>query len=239
MSLDNKKELLEAKLNQGIKNIVSEDCYKNYLSFQANFPSSSYDIGILALNEKNFDFNFPQAKAIEPEIIINNMKKVSDIPIKQASGMHGILGYYSKEESSIFYRDDITPSEQAESIIKDYVNYQLSKEPKIELDHITSSIHKESVAFIVTEKLGANPYYYSFAHVPSWIEKNDLSFIKDTFSQIQKDAKAIIDNIDKELQKTTSKAASKENLSSKIQRAASKQKDSSHKTSIGLHETSL
>lgn len=153
--------------------------------------------------------------------ILNALKKTAKIPIifKDIEGRAN--GYYSPNDQKIVVKNNLSDLHTIKTTIHEVSHKLLHNPNKIEANTTrkTAEVQAESVAYVVSQKLGLDTSDYSFGYIAGWSTGKEMDELKSSLDKIQKTADKIINDIEKEFELLKDKNINNTNISSKINKA--------------------
>lgn len=132
------------------------------------------------------------------EDLIEQLRKVSPVPIEYKKVAGSANGYYSHETKSIVVDESLSESQKVKTTIHEIAHAILHNEDNgIEkaADRRTKEVQAESVAYSVCNWLGLDTSEYSFGYVAEWSEGKELKELSKSMDVIRMTAAEIIDSL--------------------------------------------
>lgn len=153
-------------------------------------------------------------------ILIQAIKRISQVPIVEKDMSTGAKGYYSAMENIIAVKAGMSPDQTVKTLIHELAHSMLHNTNEAAmLDTATKEVQAESVAFIVSNRFGIDTSQYSFEYLASWSSGKDLKELKQSLDLIQNTANKIIEGLEKALNELTQEkdlvAENEKNISAK------------------------
>lgn len=163
--------------------------------------ASVFDISQTSGKELPSICNELQGNSKSAAQIIEGIKAISPIPINEGN-TGAAKGYYAPNENIIVYKAGMPLDQVAKTLVHEFTHYKLhNNEAEIKYDRQTAEVQAESVAYVVSNKLGLDTSEYSFDYIAAWSSGKDLKELKKSLEVIQKTSCDIIDNLQKAFEK--------------------------------------
>lgn len=158
------------------------------------------DIPCFESSELTGDIDSKKKKAI-----FRALERITGIKIEFSDIRGGAKGYYDTAENRIVIQSGMSDSQTLKTAFHETA-HKLLHDPKNKLITVKSSrnekeVQAESVAFMVSERLGLDTSEYSFPYIASWSNGKPLEQLKYALKEIQSAAKQIWEEIKLELEK--------------------------------------
>jgi uncharacterized small protein (DUF1192 family) len=142
----------------------------------------------------------------ERDVIMNALKRAADIPVEIIPIESGAKGYYNFIEQKIAIKDGMSDLQTVKTAIHE-VAHKLMHDPSAlsdaesaELTRSKKEVQAESVAYVVSQRLGLDTSDYSFGYIAGWSSDKELTELKNSLKDIQAAAEKIINEVESELE---------------------------------------
>ena len=131
----------------------------------------------------------------ETRNMINVVSKVSSCPIFYWNLKEGSKGFYSSKDNKIVIKKDMTAAQTLKTLVHEIVHSRLHNIEN-DIPRQQKEIEAESIAYVVCNHFGVDTSEYSFEYIASWSKGKDSKELKAILSNIQKQAKTLIKEIE-------------------------------------------
>ena len=137
------------------------------------------------------------------EAIFTALRKVTGIDFEFVDIKSGAKGYYNSAANRIVIKSGMSDAQTLKTAFHETA-HKLLHDPKLEIATVKAArnekeVQAESVAFMVSERLGLDTSEYSFPYIASWSDGKELEQLRDCLQEIQDAAKRITAAIEAEL----------------------------------------
>lgn len=131
-----------------------------------------------------------------PEILslIEKVSSISTYPINYWNLKNGSKGYFSTKDNKIVIKKGMSSSQTMKTLVHEIAHSRLHASTTISRQQ--AEIEAESIAFVVCNHFNVNTSDYSFEYIANWSNGKDASELKAILTNIQKEAKTIINEIE-------------------------------------------
>lgn len=137
----------------------------------------------------------------ETRQLIDVVSKVSSCPIAYWNLKDGSKGFYSAKENKIVISKNLKSSAQTLKTLIHEIAHSRLHNIENDIPRQQKEIEAESTAFVVCSHLGVDTSEYSFEYIASWSKGKDSKELKTILSNIQKQAKTLIEEIEEVMTK--------------------------------------
>lgn len=130
----------------------------------------------------------------EQQLYENLKRYISTVhPVQEVTGTFS-KGSYNLDTSVISVRADLESAQKVKTILHEYAHsIDFSRDPDESISRNRRELVAESVAYVVSMRLGLDTSRYSTGYIKSWLtDKDELKIVADT---VQKVASAILSNL--------------------------------------------
>lgn len=132
--------------------------------------------------------------------MVNVVTKVSKCPIFYWNLKEGSKGFYSLKDDKIVIKKDMTAAQTLKTLVHEIAHSRLHNIEN-DISRQQKEIEAESIAFVVCNHFHVDTSEYSFEYIASWSKGKDSKELKTILSNIQKQAKTLILEIEEVMEK--------------------------------------
>ena len=137
------------------------------------------------------------------EAVFTALRKVTGIDFEFAEIQGDAKGYYNSAANRIVIKSGMSDAQTLKTAFHETA-HKLLHDPDLAIATVKSprnekEVQAESVAFMVSERLGLDTSEYSFPYIASWSDGKELEQLRDCLQEIQEAAKRITMAIEAEL----------------------------------------
>ena len=118
-----------------------------------------------------------------------------------ALGANKANGFYRPKENQIVVKKGMTEAQTIKTLLHETAHARLHNPdgPEKEADRRTKEVQAESIAYVVSGRLGLDTSEYSFGYVAGWAGSKDVKELMDSLEIIKSESDAIYQDIAKSL----------------------------------------
>lgn len=133
--------------------------------------------------------------------LVEMVSKVSTCPIAYWNLKDGSKGFYSVKDNKIVISKNLKSSAQTLKTLIHEIAHSRLHSTENNIPRQQKEIEAESIAFVVANHFGVDTSEYSFEYIASWGRDKESKELKDILSNIQKQAKTLIEEIEEVITK--------------------------------------
>lgn len=128
----------------------------------------------------------------EVKKLVEVLSEVSNYPIYYWNLQEGKKGFFSLSDSKIVIRKNMSDIQTFKTLAHEIAHSRLHNQDDFK-SRQQKEIEAESIAYVVANHFNIDTSEYSFSYVANWSREKDSKELKGILSNIQKEAKAIIE----------------------------------------------
>lgn len=128
--------------------------------------------------------------------LVEVVSKVSTCPIAYWNLKDGSKGFYSAKENKIVISKNLKSSAQTLKTLIHEITHSRLHCVENDIPRQQKEIEAESIAYVVANHFGVDTSEYSFEYIASWSRGKDSKELKGILTNIQKQAKTLIEEIE-------------------------------------------
>lgn len=132
----------------------------------------------------------------EVKHLIDVLSKISKYPISYWNLKEDRKGFFSAKDKKIVVKKDMSDIQTFKTLAHEIAHSRLHFET--DKSRQQREIEAESIAFVVANHFGIDTSEYSFPYIANWGSDKDSKELKSILTNIQKEAKAIITEMEKQ-----------------------------------------
>ena len=126
--------------------------------------------------------------------LIDKVSSVSSCPISYWNLKEGSKGFYSTKDNKIVIKKDMSTSQTLKTLVHEIAHSRLHSDT--DKSRQQCEIESESIAFVVCHHFNVDTSNYSFEYIANWSRNKDAKELKGILTNIQKEAKKFIEDIE-------------------------------------------
>lgn len=180
------------------KEIETTDEKGNAITVEQNFVwfslGSVFDIEQTEGEDLPSICNELEGDSDEVKELISVLEKVSKCPVAYWNLKDGSKGFYSVKDSKIVISKNLkSDTQRFKTLAHEIAHSRLHGEGT---NRQQAEIEAESIAYVVAAHFGINTEEYSFEYIANWSRNKDSRELKQILTNIQKQAKVLIEEIE-------------------------------------------
>ena len=124
-------------------------------------------------------------------ILFENLKAIAPVPVYMENINNGALGYYSRAKGCIAIKNGMSDLQTIKTTIHEIAHSMLHDEDT-EQSRGAKEVEAESIAYIVSKKLGIDTSDYSFGYVAAWSSDKEMTSLKESLDLIKQTSDDIL-----------------------------------------------